>query len=231
MKHIVSFSGGKDSTAMLLMMIEKDMRIDEIIFADTLLEFPEMYSYLDQIEKHIGIKIKRITPKTTFFKWFYGKSTKGKSKGVERGFPPQRCHCYWSREVKEYQLKKYCYGNIVYMGIASDEPRRIKKHPKFEAKYPLVDFGMTEQDCIDYLKERNLSNKLYDKFTRTGCWLCPKQSLKALKVIYNDYPLYWRTIKIMDQETKGCKFRSDYSVEQLEQKFDKENDLLENTIV
>jgi tRNA(Ile)-lysidine synthase TilS/MesJ len=31
-RHIVSFSGGKDSTAMLLMMIEKGMPIDEIIF-------------------------------------------------------------------------------------------------------------------------------------------------------------------------------------------------------
>ena len=35
MKHIVNFSGGKDSTAMLLKMIEKDMPIDEIIFCDT----------------------------------------------------------------------------------------------------------------------------------------------------------------------------------------------------
>ena len=31
MEHIVSFSGGKDSTAMLLMMLEKNMPIDEII--------------------------------------------------------------------------------------------------------------------------------------------------------------------------------------------------------
>ena len=31
-KHIVSFSGGKDSTAMLLKMIEAKMQIDEIVF-------------------------------------------------------------------------------------------------------------------------------------------------------------------------------------------------------
>ena len=31
-RQIVSFSGGKDSTAMLLMMIEKKMQIDEIVF-------------------------------------------------------------------------------------------------------------------------------------------------------------------------------------------------------
>ena len=33
--NIVSLSGGKDSTAMLLMMLEKSYRIDEIIFCDT----------------------------------------------------------------------------------------------------------------------------------------------------------------------------------------------------
>lgn len=32
MKHIVSFSGGKDSTAMLLKMLEDGWYIDEIIF-------------------------------------------------------------------------------------------------------------------------------------------------------------------------------------------------------
>jgi len=43
--NIVSFSGGKDSTAMLLRMIELDMSIDKIIFVDTGLEFPELYIY------------------------------------------------------------------------------------------------------------------------------------------------------------------------------------------
>lgn len=45
-KHIVSFSGGKDSTAMLLKMIENNMQIDDIIFLDTTVEFPEMYEHI-----------------------------------------------------------------------------------------------------------------------------------------------------------------------------------------
>lgn len=60
MKHIVSFSGGKDSTLMLLMMLEKGMPIDDIIFADTGMEFQELYDYVDRIERHIGRKITRI---------------------------------------------------------------------------------------------------------------------------------------------------------------------------
>ena len=56
-KHIVSLSGGKDSTAMLLMMLEKNMQIDDIVFCDTGVEFPQMYRHLDKLQKHINKKI------------------------------------------------------------------------------------------------------------------------------------------------------------------------------
>lgn len=38
--HAVSLSGGKDSTAMLLLMIEQDMPIDLVLSADTGMDFP-----------------------------------------------------------------------------------------------------------------------------------------------------------------------------------------------
>ena len=41
--HAVSLSGGKDSSAMLLLMIERDMPINMVLSADTGMEFPEMY--------------------------------------------------------------------------------------------------------------------------------------------------------------------------------------------
>ena len=40
--HVVSLSGGKDSTAMLLMMLEKGMPVDIIIFCDTGLQGGEV---------------------------------------------------------------------------------------------------------------------------------------------------------------------------------------------
>ena len=44
--NIVSFSGGKDSTAMLLMMIDKGITVDRIICVDTTKEFPQMYEHI-----------------------------------------------------------------------------------------------------------------------------------------------------------------------------------------
>ncbi len=58
--HVVNFSGGKDSTAMLLHMIELSMPIDEIIFCDTTVEFPQMYDHVDKVEQYIGRPITRL---------------------------------------------------------------------------------------------------------------------------------------------------------------------------
>ena len=54
MLNVVQFSGGKDSTAMLLMMLEKNMPIDDIIFCDTGKEFPQIYEHIEKVNKYIG---------------------------------------------------------------------------------------------------------------------------------------------------------------------------------
>ena len=51
--NMVSFSGGKDSTAMLLRMLEEGMQVDIILFCDTGLEFPQLYKHVKKIEQNI----------------------------------------------------------------------------------------------------------------------------------------------------------------------------------
>jgi hypothetical protein len=51
--HAVSLSGGKDSSAMLLLMIERDMPINMVLSADTGMEFPEMYEHLAKLDEHL----------------------------------------------------------------------------------------------------------------------------------------------------------------------------------
>jgi 3'-phosphoadenosine 5'-phosphosulfate sulfotransferase (PAPS reductase)/FAD synthetase len=64
--HLVSFSGGKDSTAMLLGMLERGMQIDCILFCDTGIEFPAMYDHIAKVEKNIGRKITVVKSEHTF---------------------------------------------------------------------------------------------------------------------------------------------------------------------
>ena len=49
--NVISLSGGKDSTAMLLMMLERGEPIADIMFFDTGWEFPQMYEHLIKIAK------------------------------------------------------------------------------------------------------------------------------------------------------------------------------------
>lgn len=62
MEKILSFSGGKDSTALLLKLIEETMQLDEVIWVDTFMEFPEMYDHINKVEDYIKRPITRLTP-------------------------------------------------------------------------------------------------------------------------------------------------------------------------
>lgn len=58
---LISFSGGKDSTATLLLAIERmDKSMIFPVFADTGNEHEEVYKYLDYVEGFTGIKITRL---------------------------------------------------------------------------------------------------------------------------------------------------------------------------
>ncbi|MFO8066066.1 MAG: phosphoadenosine phosphosulfate reductase family protein [Bacteroidales bacterium] len=201
--NIVSFSGGKDSTAMLLRMIELNYQIDKVVFADTTLEYPEMYDWINKIDKivkeKIGINIERTYPSHSFDEHFYGCFTKGKLKGRRRGFPLRKPQpCYWTLYGKKYPTRKaHGKNNIIYMGIAVDEKKRTKskiyQKQKNKYKFPLVEWNWTEQDCYNYLLNKKLPHPF--RKIRTGCWLCPNHSIKTLKMLYNNYPKLWKKLK------------------------------------
>ena len=113
------------------------------------------------------------------------------------------------------------YEVIEYHGIALDEKERAEKNKEKECIYPLIEYGMTEKDALEYCYSKGLDwNGLYKKLGRVSCWCCPLKSLKELKVIYEEYPQYWKRLKEWDNNTYR-QFRSDYSIEDLENKFRK----------
>jgi len=65
-RHIASFSGGKDSTAMVLRLIEEGRPLDEIVFFDTGWEFPQMYDHIAKFEAFTGRTVTRLQPPVSF---------------------------------------------------------------------------------------------------------------------------------------------------------------------
>ena len=232
-KHIVSFSGGKDSTALLLKMIEEDMKIDEVIFCDTGVEFPDMYSHIEKVQDYIqkDITILKNNNSYEYYMFDYVK-TRGKNKGKKgyswSDFRNRWCTTVLKTNIVKQYMKKYKDLDVIeYHGIAVDELNRTKKNNDGRnIKYPLVEWNMTEQDCLKYCYNKGFDwNGLYEKFDRVSCYLCPLQRLGELKTIYIYYPELWGYMKELDKrsiEQFNRKFRSDYSIEELAIKFDKE---------
>ncbi len=69
MRYYASVSFGKDSLAMLFMLIEKGYQLDEVVFYDTGMEFQAIYNTRDAvlpILKKLGIKYTELYPEQTF---------------------------------------------------------------------------------------------------------------------------------------------------------------------
>lgn len=151
--HAVSLSGGKDSTAMLLLMIERGLPIQAVLTADTGMEFPEMYEHLQKLNDYLfaerGLHLTWLRhPKG--FEWLMFEEKKQRPASIKNrqwlgvslygnGWPGPRVRwCTGQLKThlihKEINRLKGQYRAVSYVGIAADEPKRIKSE-----HYPLVD--------------------------------------------------------------------------------------------
>jgi len=225
-KHIVMFSGGKDSTAMLLLMIEKGMQIDEICFADTGMEFPEMYEHIEKVENYIKRNIVKIHIDKTWMYWFSEHEKKqGKNKG-DKGYGwCGKTHCRWGTALKKQAINKYLKqlkidNDIVeYHGVASDEWSRTQKNKGREICYPLVEFGFTEKQALNYCYSKGFTwSGLYENLARVSCYCCDQKRIGELKWVYNERPELWKKLLDMQSKTK-YKFRQNLSLFDIDKKF------------
>ena len=119
MKHIVAFSGGKDSLATLLLVIEKfGKKYLEVIFCDTGWESPVTYQHIKDVEGKLNIKV--IFLKSKKYNGFYDLSIKKK-----RVASPKARFCTEELKVKpmiDYILSKREHI-IIYQGIRAEESR------------------------------------------------------------------------------------------------------------
>jgi 3'-phosphoadenosine 5'-phosphosulfate sulfotransferase (PAPS reductase)/FAD synthetase len=208
--NIVSLSGGKDSTAMLLMMLEKKISVDHIVFFDTGWEFPGMIKHIDKLEKYIGREIVKLKYKIPF------------NEAIKKwGFASFKRRWCTDRKVKTIETfcKKY-KPFTKWIGFSYDERQRIKRTIGY--CYPLIDWKITEEDALKYCYKKGFDwSGLYKYFRRVSCWCCPLQPLKELKALWMYFPEYWQALLKM-QEQSSYQFRLDYTLEQLDERFRRE---------
>ena len=239
--HAVSLSGGKDSSYLLLQMIERDMPIDAVLSADTGMEFPEMYEHLNKLDELLhrerGIHITTLRhPKG--FEWLMFKEPKQKPKSLANraalGIPPYgngwpgirvrwctgqlKTHLI-SKEVNRLKREK---NALHYIGIAADEAWRCKTE-----QYPLVEWGVTEAQALRGCYDRGFDfGGLYEIYHRASCWCCPFQRIGELRKLRKHHPELWTKLMDMDRRARAQfgpgplgQFKKNWSVDRLEKRF------------
>lgn len=229
---VCNFSGGKDSTAMVLRMIELGEHIDEVVCCDTYKEFPAMYRHIDKVRSVVeksGIKFTMLQNEESFDYLMFERPVKPKN-----GNPP-RCGYSWAGPRNRWctsrlkidvmnrylKLLKQKQNVIQCIGIAADEQYRMERQyaSKDGFVFPLVEWGWTEKDCLDYCYSKGYDwEGLYKLFDRVSCWCCPLQSLEDLRILRKNFPELWEELRDMDRRSWRT-FKAEWSVEALETRF------------
>lgn len=182
-RHILSLSGGKDSTALALYMKGRVPDL-EYVFCDTEKELKETYQYLEKIEVYLGKAITRITPDVGFDDLLKQR----------RNFLPSPQIRWCTEYLKIKPFERYIRDEpvIMYVGIRADEAHRrgyISTKPNIEARFPFVEAGLKLADVMRILEESHLGLPEYYRWrSRSGCYFCFYQQRREWVGLLETHP-------------------------------------------
>lgn len=208
-KIIVSFSGGKDSTWMLLEMIRRGERIDEVVFFDTGWEFPQMLRHVAKIQRLVednDIIFTTLRPEKSFDYLMFEQPVRCRDGSTKNGY--SWCGlkgCRWGTTYKLQVIDNYFKSepdHIQCVGIAVDEVERLEKDRKGNKRFPLAEWGITEADCLSGCYTLGYDwDGLYEDLDRVSCKFCGLKNLKELRNIYFKMPDVWGELRDYQSRT------------------------------
>ena len=183
---VISWSGGKDSTATVILCHKYRIPIKKIVYVRMMWDdklpatLPVMTEFVDRAKEvfeswgypvevvHSIVTAKEITEKKYFRSKKYPYKN-GKYYGITnfmRGF------CKFTG-VKQNTIAMLAKEDYEMIGYASDENERISRLTDTKQSI-MVALGVTEEMTFPLCREYNLLSPLYDlDISRDGCWFCP----------------------------------------------------------
>lgn len=214
MKNIANFSGGKDSTATIILAHEHNEPLDLIIFSEVMFdknisgELPEHIDFIKNkcipLFENWGYEVKILRSDKTYLDYFYRKAVKGKRVGMKKGFPMSK-HCGIQNECKMKSIHNF-YKTIQedfiqFIGIAIDETVRLDRVVKNTNQISLLQkYGYTEQMAYDLCNKYDLLSPVYEFTKRGGCWFCPNARDNELRHLRNCHPELWKRFLELEKE-------------------------------
>ena len=218
MKYIASCSGGKDSVATLILAKEHGEPLDEVVYCevmydkDTSGEFPEHRDFIYEklkpfVENELNVPFRILRSEKTYLDFYFAEVCRGQNKGKLRGFPvPNMCGI--NRDSKTPPIRKYWQAMgedvVQYIGIAADEPIRLKRLKSDKEISLLNKYGYTEAMAVQLCEKYNLLSPIYAIANRNGCWFCFNNSDRQWRHLMDNHcELIDRLLELEQHENKS----------------------------
>ena len=221
-KNVILWSGGKDSTATIILAHLKQQEISEILFTEVMYdnrrgisgELPEHIHFIKKVAKPLfeewGFPVTIISAETdyiTHFNRIIERPIKHmEHKGKSFGFPPGKM-CAIRRDCKikpaaMYLNDKYgTDGYIQFLGICADEESRLASLQRAGHRSLLAEYGFTQQDAKDLCESFGLLSPYYEFSKRGGCWMCLYARPLEHAQIKRYYPEVWAEFVSLESRT------------------------------
>lgn len=176
-KHVVGLSGGKDSTALALWLVENEPREYEFICNRTGNELPPMVAHWERLERVLGQPIKPVTHTTDLLGLI-------DEIGMLPNFRARWCTRILKIEPTIAYMETLPRGSTLYVGLRADEEERRGLYGEdLNVRFPLREHGWTEADVWRYLAKMGVTIPV-----RTDCGLCYHQRIGEWHALWRDHP-------------------------------------------
>ena len=200
----VSYSGGKDSLATLLLV--RDVLDPEILFADTGLEFPETLDNVNQIARELDLPLKLQSSGDAFWQSInnFGPPT------VEARWCCKVCKLGAIARVIENNYENGCLtfiGQRKYESEIRANSEHIWRNPWVGNQIgatPIQNWTAMHVWLYLFWKKAKY-NPLYEQgFDRIGCWLCPSASMADFQRLREIHPELSERLENYLKEYASC---------------------------
>lgn len=236
-KYIASCSFGKDSIATILLALENDEPLDGVVFSEVMFdaeggvsgEMPEHIEWVYGVAipklAEMGVKVDVVRSKMDYVdlckKELKSGKNAGKMYGIQCNFP-----CYANSYLKIFPIRDYYkrlskdYDIVQYVGIASDESKRLSRLEGTNKVSLLAKYGYTEAMAMDKCREYGLVSPCYSMGSRGGCWFCYNGGIDRYCHIRKNYPELWEGLKDLYIATASPYLRFNKTFEDVEREMD-----------
>ena len=208
MKKYLSFGGGVNSVAMMLMLLDQKEDF-EAIFVDHGTDWPETYEYFDMFQawlKEHGHKLITVLKPSFLAKKGTDPWENLYDYSYFRKMVPSSFRRWCTVEFKLKPIFKYvetpCF---MLIGIDFGEIKRAKISTEggIENRYPLVEYEIDRDECKEIIKKHRLPIPI-----KSGCYICPFQKKSQWVELRHKHPdLFCKAQKLENRniEYQKCK--------------------------